>query len=330
MDLLTLAAACAIGARSALFFPLGTGDGCPGAVPRGVAAAPAEDARVAGPWAAYVAEASRRFGVPERWIQAVMRAESGGLASAISPAGAMGLMQVMPATYAGLRARYGLGANPYDARDSILAGAAYLREMHDRYGSPGFLAAYNAGPERLEEHLATGRPLPAETQRYVAAVAPGIVAGAPDQPAEGPPAVRIGTQAAGAVPAQSGDALFAVRTAAAHGTGGSADGGSNRQARATTPSGNEAGMAPPPPSSRPDAAAPRAPELPILRAMRQQDTDRADRRPDARSGALFVSMRGTPDAGTVPPDRRSGNAGQTADARDAGLFAITNTAWTVR
>jgi soluble lytic murein transglycosylase-like protein len=75
-----------------------------------------------------------------------------------------------------LRARYGLGADPFDAHDSILAGAAYLRELHDRYGEPGFLAAYNAGPARYEQHLASGQPMPSETQNYVAALAP-IVAG---------------------------------------------------------------------------------------------------------------------------------------------------------
>ena len=73
----------------------------------------------------------------------------------------MGLMQIMPKTYAELRARHRLGPDAYDPRDNILAGAAYLREMLDRYGSPGFLAAYNAGPLRYDQHLATGRPLPA-------------------------------------------------------------------------------------------------------------------------------------------------------------------------
>ena len=68
---------------------------------------------------------------------------------AISPRGAIGLMQIMPETWAGLRQRYGLGADPYDAHDNIIAGAAYLRELHDRYGIPGFLAAYNAGPSRV-------------------------------------------------------------------------------------------------------------------------------------------------------------------------------------
>ncbi len=54
----------------------------------------------------------------------------------------------------------------------ILAGAAYLRELYDRYGSPGFLAAYNAGPGRYDEHLTAGRALPHETQLYVATLAP--------------------------------------------------------------------------------------------------------------------------------------------------------------
>lgn len=128
------------------------------------------------PYAAFIAEAAQRFGIPEHWIRAVMRVESAGDVRAISSAGAMGLMQIMPATWADLRVRHRLGANSYDPRDNILAGAAYLREMHDRYGSPGFLAAYNAGPGRYEEYLA-GRPLPAETRAYVATLAP-IIGGA--------------------------------------------------------------------------------------------------------------------------------------------------------
>jgi hypothetical protein len=124
-----------------------------------------------------IAEASRRFDMPAHWIRAVVHAESGAHARALSPKGAMGLMQIMPETYATLRARYALGANPYDPRDNILAGAAYLRELLDRYGAPGFLAAYNAGPRRYEEHLRTGRPLPIETQQYVAMLAPIIGSG---------------------------------------------------------------------------------------------------------------------------------------------------------
>ena len=126
------------------------------------------------PFAAFVTEASKRFAVPEHWIRAVMHAESSAKPRARSERGAMGLMQIMPETWAELRARYGLGADPYDVRDNILAGAAYIRELYDRYGAPGFLAAYNAGPGRYERHLATGRPLPEETQAYVATLAPMI------------------------------------------------------------------------------------------------------------------------------------------------------------
>ncbi len=136
----------------------------------------ASQAAAASPYANHIAEAARRFGVPEAWIRGVMRVESRGDVRAISPKGAMGLMQIMPATWSDLRARHGLGHDPYDPRDNILAGAAYLREMHDRYGPPGFLAAYNAGPGRYEEYRATGRPLPAETRAYVAMLAP-IVGG---------------------------------------------------------------------------------------------------------------------------------------------------------
>lgn len=104
-----------------------------------------------------------------------MQQESGGDAKALSPKGAIGLMQVMPATYAELRIRYGLGPDPYNPRNNILAGTAYMRELHDRFGVPGFLAAYNAGPARYEEHLNTGRSLPAETLDYVARVAPALM-----------------------------------------------------------------------------------------------------------------------------------------------------------
>lgn len=124
---------------------------------------------VAHPYAPHVAEAARRFGIPEAWIWAVMRVESAGNARAVSSAGAMGLMQIMPGTWVQLRARHGLGTDPFDVRDNIMAGAAYLREMHDRYGNASaMLAAYNAGPGRYDDHLSRGRPLPAETVAYLA------------------------------------------------------------------------------------------------------------------------------------------------------------------
>ena len=142
--------------------------------------APVERPAAAHPYAAHIAEASQRFGIPEHWIVAVLRAESAGDMRAVSSAGAMGLMQVMPDTWAGLRVRHGLGRDPYDPRDNIMAGTAYLREMFDRYGNVGaMLAAYNAGPGRYDEHRATGRPLPAETRAYVAALAPILGGAAP-------------------------------------------------------------------------------------------------------------------------------------------------------
>jgi hypothetical protein len=129
-----------------------------------------------GLFADFVTEAAQRFDVPALWINAVMMEESAGDVRAVSRQGAMGLMQIMPDTWEGLRSRHGLGLDPFDPRDNILAGAAYLREMHDRYGSPGFLAAYNAGPKRYDEYLTTARDLPMETQVYVANLAP-IVGG---------------------------------------------------------------------------------------------------------------------------------------------------------
>lgn len=135
-------------------------------------------AQQAQPIANYMTEAARRFGVPVEWIRLVMGAESAGDARAVSRAGAMGLMQIMPDTWPELRARYNLGSDPFDPHDNILAGTAYLRELYDRYGSPGFLAAYNAGPQRYEEYLAGARGLPAETRAYVALLAP-LIGGKP-------------------------------------------------------------------------------------------------------------------------------------------------------
>ncbi|GGC94289.1 lytic transglycosylase domain-containing protein [Chelatococcus reniformis] len=124
------------------------------------------------PYAAHITEASRRFGVPAAWIRAVMRAESADDVRAVSPKGAMGLMQLMPGTWTELRDRYRLGNDPFAPRDNILAGTAYLSELRDRYGAPGFLAAYNAGPGRYETFLAGGAALPPETRAYVAMLVP--------------------------------------------------------------------------------------------------------------------------------------------------------------
>ena len=128
------------------------------------------------PYADHVAEAAQRFELPAAWIWAVLRAESNGDPRAVSPKGAIGLMQIMPQTWVGLRVRHRLGADPYDPHDNIIAGAAYIRELYDRYGSPGWIAAYNAGPGRYEDSL-KGRLLPAETRAYVVNVAPSLGGG---------------------------------------------------------------------------------------------------------------------------------------------------------
>ena len=167
MDLVTLVAACAIGLRSDLFVPIGQRAQCTQAA---VEAAPLINGtrrRSLDRWDVQIAAASRQFAVPVRLIRAVMRAESNGIATATSPAGAMGLMQLMPGTWADMRARYRLGDDPYAPADNILAGVAFLRELIDRYGAPDFLAAYNAGPGRVDVLRQSGVPLPAETRRYV-------------------------------------------------------------------------------------------------------------------------------------------------------------------
>lgn len=156
------------------------------------------------PWGDAIAEASARFGLPEGWVREVIRAESGGDARAVSPKGAMGLMQLMPETWRQARTELGLGADPYLPRDNILAGAAYLRSLYDRYGAPAFLAAYNAGPARLEAYLLRGRPLPAETRRYVASLTPAMGNGNLAKPTTPPPptlfAVRHDASTTTAVP----------------------------------------------------------------------------------------------------------------------------------
>lgn len=127
------------------------------------------------PWGPYIVEAAQRFDVPELWVRSVIQRESGGRMFqngqlVTSAPGAMGLMQLMPPTYDEMKRSLDLGDDPYDPHDNIIAGTAYLRQMYDIYGSPGFLAAYNAGPGRLEDFLGRNRVLPKETRNYVAAI----------------------------------------------------------------------------------------------------------------------------------------------------------------
>lgn len=185
-----------------------------------VVAMPARAESVAD-WQPCITEASLRFGVPTAWIERVMQAESRGRTRLDgrpirSRAGAMGLMQLMPATWAAMRQRLGLGADPDNPRDNILAGTFYLRLMYDRFGYPGLFAAYNAGPGRYAAHLATGGALPGETVAYLRTVG-GAESTTPSPAVKAPRealfAVRYqGTQQPrSADPAPSQATLFAVR-----------------------------------------------------------------------------------------------------------------------
>jgi len=131
-------------------------------------------------WDAVMLEASNRFHIPQAWIRAVMRQESGGRTMLgegqpiVSRAGAVGLMQLLPQTYREMAAEHKLGANPFDTRDNIMAGAAYLHRLKNKYGYPAMFAAYNAGPGRLQDHLENGVRLPAETRAYVGSIAKSL------------------------------------------------------------------------------------------------------------------------------------------------------------
>lgn len=170
MDLVTLFAACAIGGQGLPSCPVDPSNSW-------------HVVTIAEPkidhWQPFIIESSRRFGIPEPWIRAVIRAESGGQTtldgrSITSSAGAMGLMQVMPETYAKMRRLYGLGPDPYAPHDNVLAGVAYLRAMYDRYGYPNLFAAYNTGPEHFDDYILHGIPLPNETLNYLSSIQPDL------------------------------------------------------------------------------------------------------------------------------------------------------------
>lgn len=184
-----------------------------------VAAAPARADSVTG-WRPFTVEASQRFGLPVSWIERVMHAESGGRTMLggrpiVSRAGAMGLMQLMPGTWTAMQTALGLGSDPFDPHDNILAGAAYLRLMYDRFGYPGMFAAYNAGPGRYAAWRAGRGPLPDETVGYLAAVT-GDRAPVPAAPVDRPrPALFValnnGPPTAAGNELASSTGLFAIR-----------------------------------------------------------------------------------------------------------------------
>lgn len=108
-----------------------------------------------------IQRASRRHGVPAALVKAVIHAESAFDPKAVSPKGAMGLMQLMPATAEELGV-----ARPFHATQNVYAGTRYLRSLHNRYGSwTHTLAAYNAGPSAVDQYR--GVPPYSETRQYV-------------------------------------------------------------------------------------------------------------------------------------------------------------------
>ena len=123
-------------------------------------------------WSAVTRSDGRRFdrlirdaaadaGVPPAIVKAVIHAESAFNAGAVSRAGAMGLMQLMPATARELGV-----LDPFRAEQNVHGGARYLRHLHDRFGSwTPTLAAYNAGPTAVDRYQ--GVPPYGETQQYV-------------------------------------------------------------------------------------------------------------------------------------------------------------------
>lgn len=115
-------------------------------------------------WRSSIVRAADAAGIDRDLLTAVVWSESDFVADAVSPAGAVGLAQLMPGT------ADALGVDPYDPEQNLAGGARFLAEMLDRFGSFDLaLAAYNAGPARLAEHLddPTSNPLPEETERYV-------------------------------------------------------------------------------------------------------------------------------------------------------------------
>lgn len=113
-----------------------------------------------GTYQAVIQQAAARHGVDPTLVRAVVSTESGGNPAATSPVGAMGLMQLMPATARSLGVEH-----PYDPRENIEGGTGYLASLTQQFGLEKGLAAYNAGPGTVTRY--GGIPPYRETQNYV-------------------------------------------------------------------------------------------------------------------------------------------------------------------
>ncbi len=131
------------------------------------------------PWGPYINQSSQRFNVPDQWIRAIILQETRGYQyfnkrPVTSPHGAKGLMQIKSATYKDLAKRYNLGSDVYDPHDNIMAGTGYIHTLYNKYGAPGFVAAYHGGPGTLDAYLKRKTPLPKTTKNYLISVTPNL------------------------------------------------------------------------------------------------------------------------------------------------------------
>ena len=209
--------------------------------------------------------AGQEWNVDPALLQAVAAQESGATANpdqARSPKGAMGRMQLMPGTASDMGV-----TDPSDPVQSIYGGAKYLSQQLDKYPTPELaLAAYNAGPNRVDDHLANGTPLPAETVAYIPGVTRRYQAlAAPQQPpaasGDGGASQRLdqamtdlrqpGTASPTATPAAaaapSGSDPFAMAWSAARSAGGTPGNGAP-----AVPGGQGGAPASPPPATASD------------------------------------------------------------------------------